>query len=73
MKEKNKGVQKRLFDINLRAFYTPCGCHNMNLAICDIAKSSYKAVSFFGITNVYIVFPHLLRLGGSSTKNWWEV
>ncbi|XP_022553099.1 uncharacterized protein LOC106383362 [Brassica napus] len=49
MKGKNKGVQKRLLDINLRAFYTPCGCHNLNLAICDIAKSSDKATSFFGI------------------------
>ncbi|XP_056857419.1 uncharacterized protein LOC130506754 [Raphanus sativus] len=49
MKGKNKGVQKRLLDINPRAFFTPCGCHNLNLAICDIAKSSDKAISFFGI------------------------
>uniref|UniRef100_A0A0D3BX91 HAT C-terminal dimerisation domain-containing protein n=1 Tax=Brassica oleracea var. oleracea TaxID=109376 RepID=A0A0D3BX91_BRAOL len=49
MKGKNKGVQKRLLDINPRAFYTPCGCHNLNLAICDIAKSSDKTMSFFGI------------------------
>ncbi|KAF8083114.1 hypothetical protein N665_0791s0011 [Sinapis alba] len=33
MKGKNKGVQKRFLDINPRAFYTPCGCHNLNLAI----------------------------------------
>ncbi|KAI8541986.1 hypothetical protein RHMOL_Rhmol08G0104000 [Rhododendron molle] len=39
MKGKNKGVQKRLLDKNPRAFYTPCGCHSLNLALCDMANS----------------------------------
>ena len=64
MKGKNKGVQKRLLDINPRAFYTPCGCHNLNLAICDIAKSSDKAMSFFGIIQRLYNFFH------PSTTRW---
>ncbi|XP_010473953.1 PREDICTED: uncharacterized protein LOC104753390 [Camelina sativa] len=49
MKGKHKGVQKRLLEINPRVFYTPCGCHSLNLALCDMANTSPKAVSFFGI------------------------
>jgi len=30
-KGKHQGVQKRFLDINPRAFYTPCGCHSLNL------------------------------------------
>ena len=26
---KERGVQKRLLNINLKAFYTPCGCHSI--------------------------------------------
>ena len=39
MKGKHKGVQQRLLQVNPRAFYTPCGCHSLNLIICDMAKS----------------------------------
>ncbi|XP_019097360.1 PREDICTED: zinc finger MYM-type protein 1-like [Camelina sativa] len=49
MKGKHKGVQKRFLDINPRAFYTPCSCHSLNLALCDMATISPKAISFFGI------------------------
>ncbi|KAF8066158.1 hypothetical protein N665_1157s0005 [Sinapis alba] len=49
MKGKNKGVQKRLLDVNPRVFNTPCCSHNLNLALCDMAKSSEKAIDFFGI------------------------
>ncbi|XP_013624035.1 PREDICTED: uncharacterized protein LOC106330010 [Brassica oleracea var. oleracea] len=63
MKGKHKGVQKRLLDINPRAFYTPCGCHSLNLALCDMASSTEKAVSFFGtVQRLYNLF--------SSTNNW---
>lgn len=63
MKGKHKGVQKRLLDINPRAFYTPCGCHSLNLALCDMASSTDKAVSFFGtVQRLYNLF--------SSTNNW---
>jgi len=64
MKRKHKGVQKRLLDINPRAFYTPCGCHGLNLALCDMASSSKKAVSFFGIVQrIHCLFE-------ASTNNW---
>ncbi|GKB61505.1 zinc finger MYM-type protein 1-like protein [Tanacetum coccineum] len=42
MKGKHQGVQKRFLDINPRAFYTPCGCHSLNLALCDMANTCAK-------------------------------
>ncbi|XP_050125607.1 uncharacterized protein LOC126602781 [Malus sylvestris] len=36
MKGKHQGVQKRLLDINPRAFYMPCGSHCLNLIVCDM-------------------------------------
>ena len=32
MKGKKQRVQKRILDINPKAFYRPCGCHNLNLS-----------------------------------------
>ncbi|CAA7017942.1 unnamed protein product [Microthlaspi erraticum] len=64
MKGKHKGVQKRLLEINPRAFYTPCGCHILNLALCDMATTSSKAISFFGIIQrTYCFF-------AASVKRW---
>lgn len=64
MKGKQQGVQKRLLDLNPRAFYTPCGCHSLNLVISDMASSCIKAVSFFGVVQrIYCLF-------SSSTKRW---
>jgi hypothetical protein len=64
MKGKERGVQKRLLDINPKAFYTPCSCHSLNLVLCDIANSCPKAISFFGIVQrIYTLF-------SSSTKRW---
>ena len=66
MKRKNKGVQKRVLEVNPRAFYTPCSCHSLNLALCDIANSYTKAISFFGIVQcLYILF--------LSSIKWWKV
>ena len=31
MKGVDSGVQKRLLNINRKAFFTPCACHNYNL------------------------------------------
>ncbi|KAL5577798.1 hypothetical protein UlMin_019497 [Ulmus minor] len=60
MKGKHQGIQKRLLDINPRALYTPCGCHNLNLVLCDITTSSPKAVSFFGVLQrIYSLFSSL--------------
>ncbi|RZC17397.1 hypothetical protein D0Y65_010267, partial [Glycine soja] len=64
MKGKNQGVQRRSLDINPRAFYTSCGCHNLNLVLCDMANSSPRAISFFGVLQcIYSLF-------ASSTKRW---
>ncbi|KAK9053417.1 hypothetical protein SSX86_030051 [Deinandra increscens subsp. villosa] len=63
MKGKHQGVQKRLLDVNPRAFYTPCGCHSLNLVLCDMASSCSKASDFFGvIQRTCTIF--------SSTKRW---
>ena len=64
MKGKHQGVQKRLLEINCRVFYTPCGCHNLNLGLCDVANSCVKAISFFG------VLQRIYSLFSSSVKRW---
>ncbi|XP_048447293.1 uncharacterized protein LOC125480448 [Pyrus x bretschneideri] len=48
MKGRHQGVQKRLLDINPRAMYTPCGCHSLNLTLCNMENSCGKAKDFFG-------------------------
>lgn len=64
MKGKHQGVQKRLLDINPRAFYTPCGCHSLNLTLSDIAHSCQRARDFFGVVQrIYTLF-------ADSTKRW---
>ena len=60
-KEK-KGVQKRIIDINPKAFYTPRGCHNLNLVLCDVANFCPKATSFF------VVVQRIYTLFSSSTR-----
>ncbi|XP_043942864.1 zinc finger MYM-type protein 1-like [Protopterus annectens] len=57
MKGKHSGVQARILSLNPRAFFVPCGCHNLNLVIGDAAKSSIDAVSFFGsLQRMYTLF-----------------
>ncbi|GJY53512.1 zinc finger MYM-type protein 1-like protein [Tanacetum coccineum] len=64
MKGKHRGVQKKFLDINPRAFYTPCGCHSLNLTLCDIASSCGKAKEFFEvIQRIYTIF-------ANSSKRW---
>ncbi|XP_022859067.1 zinc finger MYM-type protein 1-like, partial [Olea europaea var. sylvestris] len=64
MSGRHRGVQKRLLEINPRAFYTPCGCRSLNLALCDMANCCSKAMSFFGvIQRIYTLF-------SSSPKRW---
>ncbi|KAM0064023.1 putative ribonuclease H-like superfamily [Helianthus debilis subsp. tardiflorus] len=64
MKGKHKGVQKRLLQVNPRAFYASCGCRSLNLVISDMAISCKKAEDFFGtIQRIYSMF-------ASSTKRW---
>ncbi|GFY10860.1 zinc finger MYM-type protein 1 [Trichonephila clavipes] len=53
----NKGVRTRIFNINLRAFFTQCGCHSWNLLLIDAANSSATAKTFFGFINkIYVLF-----------------
>jgi len=63
MKGKHQGVQKRFLDINPRAFYTPCGCHSLNLVLCDMANSCLKATSFFGVLQRIYYFLLLQKYG----------
>jgi len=64
MKGKHKGVKKKLLDVNPRAFYSACGCHSLNLTLCDMAKTCGKAKDFFGIIQrIYTTF-------ANSTKKW---
>ncbi|XP_031121002.1 uncharacterized protein LOC116024254 [Ipomoea triloba] len=64
MRGRHQGVQKRLLDVNRRAFYTPCGSHSLNLTLCDVANSCGKARDFFGIVQrIYTIF-------ANSTKRW---
>ena len=64
MKGKHQSVQKRLFDINSRAFYTLCGCHNLNLVLCDLANLCPKAFFFLEYYNEFILYlPHQLKDG----------
>ncbi|GJS01353.1 zinc finger MYM-type protein 1-like protein [Tanacetum coccineum] len=64
MKGKHQGVQKRFLDINPRAFYTACGCHSLNLELCDMANTCAKGRDFFGIIQrIYTIF-------ANSSKRW---
>ena len=64
MKGKYKGVKKKLLDVNPCAFYSACGCHSLNLTLCDMAKTCGKAKDFFGIIQrIYTTF-------ANSTKKW---
>ncbi|GJZ02219.1 zinc finger MYM-type protein 1-like protein, partial [Tanacetum coccineum] len=64
MKGKHYGVQRKFLDINPRVFYTPCGCHSLNLTLCDMANTCSKAKDFFAIIQrIYTIF-------ANSSKRW---
>ena len=64
MSGKNNGVQRKILDINPRAFYVPCNAHTLNLVVNDAAKCCIEAVNFFGIVqSVYVFF-------AGSTHRW---
>ena len=57
IKGNKQSIQRRLLDINPKAFYIPCGNHNINLVLCDMANSCAKAVSFFEVVQrLYTLF-----------------
>jgi len=58
------GLQKRINDIVPNAVYVHCCAHNLNLIICDAAKSSGNAMRFFEtIQSVFNFF-------GGSAPRW---
>ena len=64
MKGKYQSVQKIFLDINPRVFYTPYGCHSLNLVLYNMTNSCPKVKFFFGVSQcIYTLFP-------SSTKRW---
>jgi hypothetical protein len=57
MKGIYKGVQAYILKENSKAFYTPCACHNLNLVLGDVAKSSQTAINFFNaMQKIYTLF-----------------
>lgn len=56
MKGKHIGLQKKILDINPRAFFVPCAAHSLNLVVNDAAKSSLEVTNFFSIIQELYVF-----------------
>lgn len=64
MRGKHKGLQKKILEINNRAFYVPCSAHSLNLVVNDAANITHETVNFFNIIQeIYVFF-------SSSTKRW---
>jgi hypothetical protein len=64
MKGAYYGVQANILRENKKTFYVPCASHNLNLVLVDIAKSSSKAVHYFGtLQKIYTTF-------AGSTSRW---
>ena len=64
MKGKNNGVQRKILDINPRAFFVPCSNHSLNLVVNDEAKCCLEAVNFFSsVQSIYVFF-------SASTQRW---
>ncbi|XP_062829405.1 zinc finger MYM-type protein 1-like [Anolis carolinensis] len=64
MKGKHFGVQKRILELNPRAFYVPCGNHNLNLVLNDAALSCSVAVDCFS------TIQEIFNFFSSSTERW---
>jgi hypothetical protein len=63
MRGKQNGIQKRILNINPRAFYVPCNSYSLNLVINDAAKCNVDAISFYGIVQKLYVFFQILING----------
>lgn len=64
MKGKERGLQKRILNINPRALFVPCNAHSLNLVVNDAVKSCVSVVTFFDlIQHVFVFF-------SSSMKRW---
>ncbi|XP_065654528.1 zinc finger MYM-type protein 1-like [Hydra vulgaris] len=64
MRGENKGVQRRILDVNPRALFIPCCAHTLNLAVNDAVKCCLEATAFFDLVqHVYVFFY-------SPTRRW---
>lgn len=64
MRGKNIGLQKKILDMNPRAFYVPCAAHSLNLVVNDAAKSSLE------ITNFFCIVQEIYAFFSASTSRW---
>lgn len=64
MRGKHSGMQKKILEINSRAFFIPCSAHSLNLVVNDAAKISHETIHFFDIVQEFYVF------FSASTKRW---
>lgn len=51
-----KGIQSCITRKFPKAFFNPCGCNRLNLVMADVAKTSVKSVSLFGILHLFVFF-----------------
>lgn len=64
MKGIHAGVQKRILDMNPKAFFVPCSCHSLNLVVNDAAKTTGSIANYFSIVQeLYVFF-------SASTQRW---
>jgi hypothetical protein len=64
MRGKHNGLQKKILEINPRAFFVPCTAHTLNLVVNDAAKINFEASGFFDLVQeLYVFF-------SGSTKRW---
>ena len=71
MKGKNHGVQKKLLNINPRAYHTSCTSHNLNLTLCDVANICGKARDLFVIIQrIYTIFDNSTKRRQVFKNNW---
>ena len=57
-------VEKRILNINPRAFFVPCSAHSLNLVVNDAAHISHETVTFFDLVQeIYVFF-------SASTERW---
>lgn len=64
MRGKHHGVQKRILDLNSRAFFVPCGNHSLNLVVNDAVLSCPVAVDCFS------TIQEIFNFFSSSTHRW---
>uniref|UniRef100_A0A674JYR2 DUF4371 domain-containing protein n=1 Tax=Terrapene triunguis TaxID=2587831 RepID=A0A674JYR2_9SAUR len=56
MKGKDNGLQRRMMEINPRAFFVSCSAHSLNLVVNDAARCCLEASSFFDLVQRLYVF-----------------